>query len=97
MIASILYGAAHIVSFLLDMIMVLIIGSAIISWVDANPYNRFVVLIRGLTEPMYRPFRKWTSQIGGPIDLAPMVVILIVIFLKSALPHYLMSLSRQLG
>lgn len=96
MIASILVGLAHIISFLLDMLMVLIIASAVISWVDASPSNQFVVMIRSLTEPMYRPFRKLVGRIGGPIDLSPMIVILIIVFLKSALPHYLLTVARQL-
>jgi YggT family protein len=97
MIASLLVGVAHIVSFVLDILTFLIIASALISWVDANPRNQIVSLIQSLTEPLYRPFRKISQKIGGPFDLAPMFLMLIIIFIKSALPHYLLSLARQLG
>lgn len=96
MISSILYGLATIVAFLLDLLMMVIFASALISWVDANPYNRFVMIIRQLTEPLYRPFRKLTRNIALPIDLSPMIVIIIVMFLKSALPHYLYYLARTM-
>lgn len=94
MIASILYGLASIVTFILDLLMFVIFISAIISWVDANPYNRFVMIVRQITDPLYRPFRKLTRDLPLPIDLSPMIVIIIIMFLKSALPHYLYYLSR---
>lgn len=96
MISVLLYGLASVIGFVLDMLMLVIFLSAIISWFNADPYNRYVQMVHALTEPLYRPFRKWTSQLGGPIDFSPMIVILIVIFLKSTVPKYLIMLSYSL-
>lgn len=95
MISSILIGLAQVVGVVLDLATYLILGSAVISWVNADPYNPIVRTINGLTEPMYRPFRRFTQNFSGPIDLAPMIVILIIIFLRASLPRYLMILAAN--
>ena len=96
MLASILYGLAHVVSIVLNMVMLVIIVSVGITWFGGDPYNPYVRMIRSLTDPMYQPFRRWTRNIGGPIDLSPMVVMLIVVFLQKSMPMFLMDLSQQL-
>ena len=75
-------GLATVLDLILNMIQLLIIASVIISWVGADPNNQLVRMIHSLTEPMYRPIRKFTSGLGGLIDWAPMILILIVIFLQ---------------
>ena len=96
MISSILYGLAHVTSIVLNLVTLLVIISVGISWFQADPYNQYVRIIHSLTEPMYRPFRRWTQRFSAPIDLAPLCVMLIVVFLQKAVPTYLMSLSYQL-
>tara|TARA_B100000524_G_scaffold290640_1_gene165528 strand:+ start:120 stop:413 length:294 start_codon:yes stop_codon:yes gene_type:complete len=96
MIGSILYGLAHVTDIVFNLITLLIIVSVGISWFNADPYNPYVQLVRNLTEPMYKPLRKWTQNISGPVDISPMIVILIVVFLQKSIPKYLMSLSLQL-
>ena len=40
-----------------------------------------------LVEPMYRPIRRFLPDLGG-IDLAPLVVILILFFLRQLVANY---------
>ena len=96
MLSSILYGLAHLSNIILNMLSLIIIVSIGISWFSADPYNQYVRIVRSLTEPMYRPFRKFTQRLSGPIDFSPMIVMLIIIFLQKSLPRYLMLLSHQL-
>lgn len=96
MVASVLYGLAHVVNIVLNMLTLVILVSVFISWFNADPYNQYVQMVRSMTEPLYRPIRKYTSRIGGPIDFAPMALMLIIIFLQKSLPLYLMNLSHQL-
>ena len=60
----------------------LIIVRAIISWVNPNPYNPLVRLIRGLTDPVLEPIRRSLPDMGG-LDLSPFVAILIIWVLMS--------------
>src|SRR5579884_3661334 len=74
-------------------IWLLIIG-AIMSWLVAfgviNTYNRFVQtlgdIIHRITEPALRPIRRVIPPVGG-LDLSPLVLIFIIMFLQSFLRH----------
>ncbi len=70
----------------------IIIISAILSWLVAfnviNTSNQFVYQIGNalyrLTEPALRPIRSVLPNLGG-IDLSPVVLLLIIVFLRSVL------------
>ena len=67
----------------------IIIASAVLSWLVAfdivNLRNRYVYLIGDaisrVTEPAYRRIRMFLPQMGG-LDLAPLVLLLALIFLR---------------
>jgi len=82
-------GLAAIIDFLLNMVQVLVIASVLISWVGADSRNSIVQMIYQATEPMYRPIRRFTSRFPGPFDWAPLVVLLIIVFLQKSVVFYL--------
>jgi len=86
-------GIAHVLEIVLNMVQLLVIASFIISWVGADPNNQIVVMITNLTEPMYRPIRRFTRKLPGPLDWSPMIVLLITIFLMYGVIPYI----RMLG
>lgn len=96
MLQSLLSGLIAIIPMFFNLLQILILLSMVITWVNADPYNSYVQLIRRLTEPMYRPFRKWTDRIGGPFDLAPLVVIFLLVFIQNAVYSYLVYLYRAM-
>ncbi len=61
----------------------IVIISAILSWVNPDPYNPIVRILRNLTEPVFATLRRWIpfTVIGG-IDLSPIIVLLIIQFVK---------------
>ncbi|MBO6834925.1 MAG: YggT family protein [Alphaproteobacteria bacterium] len=77
----------------------LIIASAVMSWLVAlnviNTSNRFVYMIGDflyrVTEPALRPIRRVLPDLG-PVDLSPIVLILILIFLQMVLANIAASL-----
>jgi YggT family protein len=93
MFAPLTGAIATIAELILNMVQLLVIASVIISWVGADPNNQIVRMIHSLTEPMYRPLRRLTRNLPGPIDWAPMLVLLIVIFLMVGVVPYI----RMLG
>jgi YggT family protein len=92
MLQSLISGLLAIIPMFFNFLQILILLSVVISWVNADPYNPYVQLIRRLTEPMYRPIRRWTDRVGGPFDLAPLVLIFILVFLQNVLYTYLKHL-----
>jgi YggT family protein len=78
----------------LDFYIWVIIISAVLSWLVAfniiNTSNRFVQMagdfLYRITEPVLRPIRKVLPVMGG-LDLAPLVLIFVILFLQSFLRH----------
>lgn len=74
----------------------LLIASAILSWLVAfnviNTRNRFVYAVGDflfrVTEPALRPIRRVLPNLGG-IDLSPVVLILLLVFLRNLLFEYI--------
>jgi YggT family protein len=78
------------ISYLLTLYVYILIASAILSWLIAfnvvNPRNQFVAMLGEflyrITEPVLRPIRNMLPNLGG-IDISPIVVILIIVFIQS--------------
>lgn len=72
---------------------IILIGVAV-SWLIAfevintrNPQAaNLVTLLNKLTEPVYRPVRKYVPPIGG-IDLTPIVIIIGIYILQTVVAH----------
>ena len=88
---SLLSGLGYVLDMVLNMIQLVVFASVIISWLNADPSNQIVGMVRTITEPMYRPFRKLTRKLGGPLDLAPLFIILIIVFLQRSIVPWLRS------
>jgi len=74
----------------------IVIISALISWVNPDPYNPIVRFLRNATEPVYRKIRKYIPTYFGGIDIAPLIVILIIVFLQIFLVNSLLGLAYKL-
>lgn len=85
--------------FILDIVWFIVIVSAIFSWLYAfnviNSSNQFVgqigSMLYQLTEPMYRPIRRFLPAFNG-IDLSPIVVLVIIFFLQRFIVTSLMPM-----
>ena len=73
----------------------ILIASAVLSWLIAfnviNTRNQFVStiwdMLYRMTEPVLRPIRRVMPHLGG-IDLSPLVLILLLYFLRNLLFEY---------
>jgi YggT family protein len=80
---------------ILTVIQWLVIIAAVISWVNPDPRNPIVQFLYRTTEPILRPFRKiLPPQRTGGIDLSPILVILLILFLKVFLSNLFMNAAR---
>jgi len=87
-----MYAILTFVSQIIEIYIWIIIASAVLSWLLAfgviNPSNRFVYMIgeglHRLTEPAYRRIRRFVPSMGG-LDLAPLILILGLMFLRNLL------------
>ncbi len=70
----------------------LVILSVIVSWVGADPYNPLVRTIGKLTEPLYRPFKPLSRKLDLPIDLSPIIVLLLLTTLQKVCGYLIIHL-----
>ena len=96
-IGNFLAAIAKILDIALTLYMWIIIGRAIISWVNPDPYNPIVRFLYDITEPLLRRVRRFLPPFVGGIDLSPMVLILVIIFLQSFLVPTLHQMAAALG
>ena len=96
-ISNFLVAIAKILNIALSLYMWIIIGRAIISWVNPDPYNPIVKFLNAVTEPILYPIRKKIPINLGGIDFSPILVILAIIFLQSFLVKTLMQLAASMG
>ena len=92
MLGNFLIAIARLVDFVLSAYIWVVIGSAVISWVNADPYNPIVRFLRQATDPLLSRIRR-VLPVMGSLDLSPMVLILAIVFLQS----FLVPTLRQIG
>jgi len=79
-------------NYILNIVWFFVIVSAIFSWLYAfnviNTRNQFVNQIGSalyaITEPVYRPIRRFLPNMNG-LDLSPLVVLVIIFFLQQVI------------
>jgi len=75
----------------------LLIAAAVLSWLVAfnvvNSRNQFVGMVGDflyrVTEPLLRPIRSVLPDLGG-IDISPVILILIIIFIRYVIALYIL-------
>ncbi|MEJ2222593.1 MAG: YggT family protein [Desulfobacterales bacterium] len=82
--------------YVLIFFMFITIARAVLSWVSPDPYNPIVRFIHNVTEPVLYQIRKRLPMMYGGIDFSPIVVILIIIFLRIFLVDSLEGLADAL-
>ncbi len=96
-LSNFLVAIAKILNIALSLYMWIVIGRAIISWVNPDPYNPIVKFLNAVTEPVLYPIRRKIPINLGGIDFSPVLVILAIIFLQSFLVKTLMQLAASMG
>ena len=91
-----LMAVANVLNFVLLFFMWIVIARAILSWVNPDPYNPIVRFIHNVTEPVLYQVRKKIPINFGGIDFSPIIVILVVYFLRDFVVSSLVRFSESL-
>lgn len=62
-----------------QLINLLLVIRVVLSWARYNPYNKYIVLLFNLTEPILEPFRKLSNRLNlhfEMVDLSPLIAML---------------------
>ncbi len=94
---DLIISIAKILDWVLEIYMWVVIIAALVSWVNPDPYNPIVRFLYSVTEPALRPFRRMIGYRLGPIDISPIIVILVIIFIQSFFITSLIKIGYKLG
>lgn len=94
--ANLIVALARVIDVLLTLYLWVVVISALISWVNPDPYNPIVRILRNLTEPILSRLRRLLPLTGMGIDFSPVVLILIIYFLQWFLVKTLLQFAMRL-
>ena len=95
MFGNFIKAIADLLNFVLSAYIWIVIARAVISWVNADPYNPVVRFLHQVTDPLLNRIRRFVPVMGG-FDLSPMVLIFAIIFLQSFLVPTLRQIAAGL-
>lgn len=95
-ISNLLIAVAKILDIGLSLYMWIIIGRAVVSWVNADPYNPIVRFLHSATEPVLLALRRRMPVFFGGFDFSPVLVILAIVFLRAFVVQTLIQLALGL-
>ena len=84
---------AKVLDMVLWLYMWLIIIRALASWFSPDPYNPIYQFLIRITEPVLQYIRRFIPYRMGMVDIAPLVAILIIIFLQAFLVQTLHGIA----
>ena len=96
-VANFLMAFAKILHIGLTLYMWIIIGRAIISWVNPDPYNTIVRFLYAVTEPVLYIIRRRLPTSFGGFDFSPIIVIMAIYFFQAFVVESLLQFAVQLG
>ncbi len=96
-LSNFLHSIATIIDVVLNLYMWVLIIRALISWVNPDPYNPIVRFLYSITEPLLYRVRRWLPIHFSGIDFSPMIVILLIMFLRSFLVPTLHMMAYKLS
>ena len=95
-IANFLMALAMIIHYVLNIYMWIVVARAIISWVSPDPYNPIVRFLYLATEPVLSRIRRTLPLPMTGLDLSPIAVFVIIIFLDNFLVPSIQQIAMRL-
>jgi len=91
-----LNALALVINYVLTFYMWIVVARAVLSWVNPDPYNPIVRFIHNVTEPVLYQIRRRIPLDFGGIDVSPIIVFLVIIFLQKFLVGSLYGLAASM-
>ncbi|AMV73217.1 hypothetical protein JCM30471_16200 [Desulfuromonas carbonis] len=86
---------AEVIGLIFQIYTFIVIGRALVSWVNPDPYNPIVRFLYQVTEPPLAFIRRYIpSQFGG-IDFSPIILLLGISLLRRLLLELLAQLAYR--
>jgi len=93
-IGYLLIAIGKVLSFAINLYVVLIILDAVLSWIPTARDYRIIEVISSLVNPVLNPIRKLIPQIG--VDISPIVAIVVLYFLDNFIVRAIYHMGQML-
>jgi len=95
-LSNFISASARVLDVLLTLYMYLIVIRAVASWFSPDPYNPIYQFLIRITEPVLGYIRRFIPLRMGMVDIAPLVAILVIIFLQAFLVQSLYGIAMSI-
>ena len=95
-LSNFIVALAKVIDIVLTVYTWIIVVRALISWVNPDPYNKIVIFLYRVTEPVLGPIRRRLPMRNIGIDFSPIIVILVIIFLQYFLVQTMIQMASHL-
>ena len=93
-----LVGAlATVLDVVLNALWIILIVNALLSWVRPDPSNPIVRFLEQVSDAVCDPLRRLFPTVVGGFDLAPLIAILVIMFLRQFVVTSLHELAFRIG
>lgn len=94
-LSNLLYAIAKVLQIFIYIELFAVILSALLSWLTPFRYSMFRQFVDSVAGIILRPFRKLLPPIG-PVDISPMIAVLVLVFLDNFVVRTLFDLAVRL-
>jgi len=88
---------AQVLDILLNLLMLVVLINALLSWVRPDPHNPMVMLLERISDFVCDPIRRLFPTNAGGIDFAPFIAMLLIVFVQRFAIASLRDLALRLG
>jgi YggT family protein len=93
-LSAVIAAVLYVVDAVITVYFFILLASCLISWVNPDPYNPLVRILRNLTEPVLWRVRKWLPfTYASGLDFSPVVVMVALQALRVLLDKLLGPLA----
>jgi YggT family protein len=96
-LGNLIGAVATILDVLLNGLGIIIIVNALLSWVRPDPSNPIVRFLERVSDVVCDPIRRLFPTVVGGFDLAPLIVLLVIWFLRQVVVQSLHELAFRVG
>jgi YggT family protein len=96
-VGNLLGAIATVLDVLLNALGIILIVNALLSWVRPDPSNPIVRFLDQVSDAVCEPIRRLIPTVIGGFDLAPMIAILAIMFLRQFVVGSLHELAFRVG
>ena len=91
-----LMAVARVLDIVLIAYMWVVVARAVLSWVNPDPFNPIVRFIHNVTEPVLYQIRTRIPFNFSGLDLSPIVVFVVIIFLRTFVVNSLNQMALSI-